>query len=145
MNPFDSCVFSLSSVFSRNSFVMSVANSCFDVFLTMRHLNAVCARPPPPNNIFSGVPDNLVVLIYTLEGKEVLPGPRTYHKRYHSRFQPEARGADHQTTVRFPKLKKMPSIPQLSHTFYLGQQSLKFRFSVVRTSKLIWHRSISCD
>ena len=48
MNPFDSCVFSLSSVFSRNSFVMSVANSCFDVFLTMRRLNAVCARPPPP-------------------------------------------------------------------------------------------------
>ena len=72
--------------------MMSVANSCFDVFLTM---NAVCARPPPPHNIFSGVPDNLVVLIYTLEGKEVLPGPRTYHKRYHSRFQPEARGADH--------------------------------------------------
>ena len=75
--------------------MMSVAKSCFDVFLTMRRLNAVWARPPPPNNIFSGVPDNLVVLIYTLEGKEVLPGPRTYHKRYHSRFQPEARGADH--------------------------------------------------
>lgn len=75
--------------------MMSVTYSCFDVFLTMRRLNAVCARPPPPNNIFSGVPDNLVVLFYTLEGKEVLPGPRTYHKRYHSRFQPEARGADH--------------------------------------------------
>ena len=75
--------------------MMSVANSCFDVFLTMRRLNAVCAGPPPHNNISSGVPDNLVVLTYTLEGKEVLPGPRTYHKRYHSRFQPEARGADH--------------------------------------------------
>ena len=72
MNPFDSCVFSLSSVFSRNSFVMSVANSCFDVFLTMRRLNALCAGPPPPphNNISSGVPDNLVVLIYTLRGKK---------------------------------------------------------------------------
>ena len=46
MNPFDSCIFFVFSLFPEQ-FLMSVANSCFDVFLTMRRLNAVCARPPP--------------------------------------------------------------------------------------------------